>query len=115
VVLRSEAATTIINAKGGPSSPNASRLAKEAPMNDRHTKRRWARAGVGLGLALIGSAGLIGLQILVYAHNDAAERLQIAMGLGGATLASAVALVVLLAGAALIWSAIREDRGQRTR
>ena len=81
-------------------------------MNDvhPHATPRWARVAVGLGLALIGSAGLIGLQILVYAHNDTAERLQIALGLGGATLGSSLALVMLLGGAALTWSTIRENR-----
>lgn len=77
-------------------------------------KRRSGRAWGGLALTLIGSAGLVGLQLLVYAHTAAAERLQIALGLAGATLASALSQVILLVGVALLWSALRRGAGERS-
>lgn len=76
--------------------------------------KRRRRAWGGLALTLIGSTGLIALQLLVYAHTAAAERLQIALGLAGATLASALSQVFLLAGVALLWSALRPRGGERS-
>jgi hypothetical protein len=78
------------------------------------TKKRSGRAWGGLALTLIGSAGLVGLQLLVYAHTPAAERLQVVLGLAGATLASALFQVILLVGVALLWSALRRSAGERS-
>lgn len=63
------------------------------------------RALLGLILTLIGAAGLVSLQVIVSATGTHFARLQLALGLAGAPLLSALAQILILWGAWLIWSA----------
>lgn len=68
-----------------------------------------SRGLAGAILMVLGAAGLIALQIAVSSDTAPFGRLQIALGLAGAPLLSALAQGLLLVGAWLIWSAFRRE------
>lgn len=77
----------------------------------RNPAGSWPLAAVGVALAVLGAALLIGLFVVLYGEAAPLRSLALQLGLAGTTLVSAVGQLTFLAGLAMIWRARRRRRG----